>query len=155
MSSLGSISDQTLAGIVATASHGSGIEFGSMSTAVLSLTLILAKDGSKVKCSREENSDLFMASLCGLGATGIVLEVELQVEDAFRLKEVQTSRPFEEVVSNLDGLLRSSQHSRFWWFPETDSVRLSFANRTSEVRVSACVNPTRFSPVHSSPRTSI
>lgn len=133
MINVGSISDQTLAGIVTTATHGSGIDYGVMSTHVMALTLLLA-DGSRVNCSRSERNDLFIASICGLGATGIILSIQLEVEPAFRLKEVQESLPFEEVMEHLDELVYSAEHTRFWWFPTKDIVRCSYSDRTSEAR---------------------
>ncbi|KAF9558516.1 gulonolactone oxidase Lgo1 [Agrocybe pediades] len=129
MINLGSISEQTLAGVVTTATHGSGISYGAISTNVLALSLLLA-DGSRVTCSRNEHSELFTASLCSLGATGIILSVQLEVEPAFRLKELQQSLPFDDVVQNLDKHVHSAEHVRFWWFPTTDQVICSYANRT-------------------------
>ena len=78
MINVGSISDQTLAGVVTTATHATGVHFKVISTHVLSLVLLLA-DGSRLRCSREERSDLFLASLCGLGATGLILEIQLEI----------------------------------------------------------------------------
>lgn len=134
MTNLGSISDQTLAGMVTTSTHGSGIHYKVLSTHVLSLLLLLP-DGSRVHCSREKNPELFMASLCGLGSTGLILEVTLEVEPAFLLKETQESLPFDEVLDKFDDLVHSAEHVRFWWFPAAGTVRVSAANRTDEVRL--------------------
>ncbi|THU93852.1 gulonolactone oxidase Lgo1 [Dendrothele bispora CBS 962.96] len=135
MINVGSISDQTLAGIVTTATHGTGIHYGVMSTHVLSLTLLLA-DGSRVNCSRYERPDLFIASICGLGSTGLILNIELEVEPAFRLREETYSRPFEDIVSKIDAVARSAEHARLYWFPAADSVRVSLLNRTHEEKTS-------------------
>ncbi|KAF8622619.1 hypothetical protein AX15_006874 [Amanita polypyramis BW_CC] len=131
MSCIGSISDQTLAGVITTASHGSGIHFGVISTQVMAVALMQA-DGSHITCSRNEHPDLFLATLCGLGATGIILTVQLELEPAFRLKEVQESLPFDAVVNELDQLVGSAEHVRFWWYPSTDIVRCSYSDRTLE-----------------------
>ncbi|KAI0651302.1 L-gulonolactone/D-arabinono-1,4-lactone oxidase [Trametes meyenii] len=133
MRNLGSISDQTLGGVVTTATHGTGMDFPVLSTYVCALVLLLA-DGSRVRCSREENHDLFMASICGIGSTGLILEVTLEVEPAFRLREVQETQSFDEVVQNLDSIARASQHVRLWWFPQADVVRVSSSDRTNEPR---------------------
>ncbi|KAI8972568.1 L-gulonolactone/D-arabinono-1,4-lactone oxidase [Trametes punicea] len=133
MRNLGSISDQTLGGVVTTATHGSGIEYPVISMDVLALVLLLA-DGSRVRCSREEHPDLFLASICGLGCTGLVLEITLGVEPAFRLKEVQENYSFDSVVRNLDSIARAAEHVRLWWFPQADVVRVSSSDRTSEPR---------------------
>lgn len=132
LSNCGSISEQTLAGIIATATHGTGIGFGVMSTMVLSLTLLLA-DGTKVTCSADDRSDLFKASLCGLGATGLIWSAKLQVEPAFRLKEVQNTIEFDAFINEFDDLIPSAEHVRMWWFPQNGLVRTSIANRTNEV----------------------
>ncbi|KAJ7777606.1 hypothetical protein DFH07DRAFT_797410 [Mycena maculata] len=94
---LGSISDQTLTGIVATVTHGSGVDYG-----ILELTLLLP-DGSGetdstssppsssiVTCSRTQHPDLFNASLCGLGTTGLILTITLELEHVFRLRDTHT-----------------------------------------------------------------
>jgi len=132
MINVGSISDQTLAGIVTTATHGSGINYGVMSTDVQALKLLLA-DGRVARCSRTEEPDLFNATLCGLGATGILLEVLLEVEPAFRLKEAQEPLPFEDMIRDMGQLVGSAQHVRFWWFPAVDQVICSSADRTYDV----------------------
>ncbi len=132
MTCLGSVSDPTLGGVIATASHGSGINFGIISTQVMAVTLMLA-DSSRITCSRTEHCDLFLATLCGLGATGIILSVQMEVEPAFRLKDVQESLPFDYLIEGLDSLSASAEHIRYTWYPVTDTVRCSFADRTHEV----------------------
>ena len=135
MINVGSISDQTLAGIIATATHGSGIAYGVMSTQVMALTLLLA-DGSRITCSRTEHRDLFIASICGLGSTGLILSIQLQVEPAFRLKEMQETLSFDEFIERFDDLVYSAEHVRFWWYPPSGVVRCSYSNRTQEVFIS-------------------
>ncbi|KAK7055145.1 FAD-binding PCMH-type domain-containing protein [Favolaschia claudopus] len=115
MRNLGSISDQTLAGIVATATHGSGVDFGVMGTHVLGLTL-LKPDNTLVECSKEENRELFEAT----------------VEKVFLLRDVHTVRPFEEVVKSLDTIKSSAQHVRLWWFPTVGKVKCMLADRVVE-----------------------
>jgi L-gulonolactone oxidase len=133
MSNLGSISEQTLAGVITTATHGSGINYGVISTHVLALELLLA-NGDVVRCSRVERPNLFLASLCGLGSTGLLISVTLEVEPAFCLKEVCETIELDETIENLDDLAGSGQHVRMWWFPQTNKVRISASDRTREVR---------------------
>jgi hypothetical protein len=93
MSNVGSISEQTLGGLIATATHGTGYNFPVVSAAILSLRVIVAlppaQGGTQVLfCSREVHPDLFNATLCGLGCTGLIVEAELAVEPAFNLRQV-------------------------------------------------------------------
>jgi hypothetical protein len=133
MTNVGSISEQTLGGVITTATHGSGITYGVLSTQVTALSILLA-DGSRISCSRTERPDLFLATICGLGATGIILSVQMDVEPFFRLKEMQQSLSFDDVVQNFDHHVHSAEHVRFWWFPPKDVVRCSYLNRTDEVK---------------------
>jgi len=129
---LGSISMQAMGGVITTATHGTGIEFKILGDDVLSLSLLLA-DGTLVYCSRHENEDLFKATLCGLGSTGLIVSVQIRVEPAFRLRESQETRPFEEILGNLHEIVHQAQHVRLWWYPQNKSVRICSADRTTEV----------------------
>lgn len=136
MSNVGSISDQSIGGIITTASHGSGVDFPVISAGILQLTLILS-DTSVVTCSRDANPDLFLATLCGLGTTGFILRVKIQVEKAFRLEETAEPMLFTDFVRDetFEEIGSSSEHTRVWWFPHADSVSVGRANRTYAVSV--------------------
>lgn len=101
LANLGSISDQTLAGALATGTHGTGWEFGILATTVLALELVLA-DGSIVQCSREERKDLFLAALCGMGTMGVVTKVTLQCVEDYSLESHQRAMPLMQILDNLD-----------------------------------------------------
>lgn len=75
-----------------------------------------------------------MASLCGLGSTGLLISVALQVEPAFHLKEISETIRLDETIEKLDELAASGEHVRLWWFPQTDKVRINVMDRTGEVR---------------------
>ena len=82
--------------------HGSGVRFPVLSQHVRSLTLVLPLPGAPiVRCSEVDDPDLFKASLCGLGATGMMVEIEIEVEPAFRLRETKAGAPVDEVLDRL------------------------------------------------------
>lgn len=134
-STLGSISDQSIAGAVSTATHGCGARFGNLSTFVRSLTLILA-DASQIVVSEDEGQDVFRATLCGLGSTGVITRVELQLEPAFRLEEVVTEMSFKCFLDHFEAIGVSAEHVRIYWFPQLDKVRIERLNRTDKVSIS-------------------
>jgi L-gulonolactone oxidase len=74
--SLPSVLTMTIGGSISTGVHGSNALEGPMSSSIKGMTLVLA-DGSVLKCSLLENSDVFCAALCSLGALGVVVEVSL------------------------------------------------------------------------------
>ena len=70
----------SLGGCVAADVHGKNHHhLGAFSECVLSLELITAA-GERVRCSREEKAGLFWATIGGMGLTGIIGEVELQLQ---------------------------------------------------------------------------
>jgi L-gulonolactone oxidase len=95
-------------------------------------------DGSITRCSRTEDPELFLASLCGLGVTGLILTVALEVEPKFRLKEYQQSVPLEHAIERIPELAPSAEHVRLWWYPQADTVRLMMADRSTEVSSRQC-----------------
>lgn len=108
MFNVGSISEQTIDGLISTATHGTGINEPVISTAVESMRVICPlsdqRGGTQVlKCSRKKNSDLFNASLCGLGATGLIVEVTIAVDYLFKLKQVSEKCPFDFIFGRRTG----------------------------------------------------
>ncbi|ORX37208.1 D-arabinono-1,4-lactone oxidase [Kockovaella imperatae] len=130
---IGSISDQTIGGLISTASHGSGVNYPVLSKHARSITMALPLPGAPVvKVSADEDPALFKASLCGLGATGMMLEVEIEVEPAFRLKEVKTPHTVDHFFAHFDSIRRSAEHVRAWWYPDGQGIVVGRANRTYE-----------------------
>ncbi|MBV8617666.1 MAG: FAD-binding oxidoreductase [Curvibacter sp.] len=69
----------TVGGAVANDVHGKNHHgAGSFGDQVLGLEL-LRSDGSRRRCSREQHSDWFAATIGGLGLTGVITRVELQL----------------------------------------------------------------------------
>jgi FAD-linked oxidoreductase len=141
---LGDIAYQSIAGAIATATHGTGQRLGNISTQVKALSLVTA-DGTVVHCSAEENPDVFNAARVGLGALGIVSTVTLQCVPAFVLRSVQTPRLLDDVLEQIDELTDDNQHFEFFWIPHSNRVLAITNNQTDSVanppgRVSAYFN---------------
>jgi L-gulonolactone oxidase len=132
MSNMGSISDQTVAGVTTVATHGTGLRFKVIPSQVMSMKILLA-DGTKVKCSREERADLFLATLCGFGTTGFVLEIQLKVEKEFYLEEVHEPTTFDEAMLRIENEAIAAEHLRLWWFPTLDKVVIDTFKRVYSV----------------------
>ena len=105
MCNVGSISEQTIAGLISTATHGTGILFPVVSSYVSQLTILcpLPRGTQHLKCSREQHADLFNATLCGLGSTGLITSVTLRVQDAFNLKQYSEELTFDSLFGSKTG----------------------------------------------------
>jgi decaprenylphospho-beta-D-ribofuranose 2-oxidase len=99
----------TLGGMVASDVHGKNHHVaGTIGRHVVSLRMMLA-DGSVVTCSRDERSDLFLATLGGMGLTGHILEVELRLEKIPSPWIYAVNRRVRGIDELLDGLEASAK----------------------------------------------
>ncbi|KAJ1923982.1 D-arabinono-1,4-lactone oxidase [Tieghemiomyces parasiticus] len=131
LSVLGAISEQSLAGAIATGTHGTGIQFGNLSSSVRYVRLVNGC-GRVMDCSPAQNADVFAAARCHIGALGIVTRVSIQCEPAFRLESVQEPIEFETMLDDMDQLVHAAQHTKFLWFPYSNKVVISKLNRTDK-----------------------
>ncbi|GFY46877.1 l-gulonolactone oxidase [Trichonephila inaurata madagascariensis] len=129
LSVLGSVSDITIGGAISVGTHGTGIEYGVLSSYITEMELMLSNN-DVIKVSPEKDFDVFQATVCSLGSFGIILTVTIQCEQAFNLHMRQYGLPLKDVVENLDVHLTGSDHFRFMWFPYTDNVVVSHTSRT-------------------------
>jgi alditol oxidase len=83
MASLGHIS---VAGTVATGTHGSGDRNGTLSAAVVGLDLVTA-GGDLVHLSDASDPGTFAGTIVSLGSLGVCTTVHLQVEPAFTVRQ--------------------------------------------------------------------
>lgn len=119
MPNLGSINDQSVAGVISTGTHGSSLRHGLISDDVLALKITLA-DGKTRSCSPAEDRDLFRAALLSLGALGVITEVAFRAVPAFRLAWTQTIDSDAAMLGAWDSTLWTQDHFvRVWWFPHT------------------------------------
>jgi FAD/FMN-containing dehydrogenase len=82
----GDVDRQSLAGVVSTGTHGTGMTLGCLSAQVSGLTLVCA-DGTVLHCSATESPELFAAARVSLGAFGVLTQIEMQNRPAYRLSE--------------------------------------------------------------------
>src|SRR5487761_1374278 len=92
----------TLGGMLAADVHGKNHhKAGTIGDHVESLDLALA-DGRIVRCARDENAELFAATLGGMGLTGTILSVQLKlqpIETAYIRQETLRARDLDETMA--------------------------------------------------------
>ena len=121
LTNLGDIEAQTVAGAMATGTHGTGARFGGLATQLRAMELVLA-DGSVLTCSATENPEIFGPARVHLGALGVVSTLTLHAEPAFALRAEESKLPFDEVLSRFDELADGADHFDAYWFPHTTST---------------------------------
>ncbi len=116
---VGGILEQSLAGAIATGTHGSGLGLGSMSSYVIGLDIVDATGQLRHLSARGNDPVAFDAARVGLGAIGIVYAVTLQLERAFNLRTTASVTTLERTLG--DQRYRkealSHRHYQFLWSP--------------------------------------
>jgi FAD/FMN-containing dehydrogenase len=116
----GDIVAQQIAGAVSTATHGSGLEFGSFSAGVRRARIVTAT-GDVVEAAE---GDLLHAAQVAIGTLGVLTELELEVAPAYRLAEHVDHWVWQEAWERFDELARQHRHYSFFWMPSDDSAEL-------------------------------
>jgi alditol oxidase len=98
---LASLPHISVAGAIATATHGSGIHNGNLATAVAGLEMVMA-DG-QVHTLSSGKDEHFPAVVVGLGAAGIVTRVTLNLVPTFQVAQsVYQNLSFDQLKNHFD-----------------------------------------------------
>jgi FAD/FMN-containing dehydrogenase len=103
----------TLGGMVAADVHGKNHHVAGTIGRHVSALRVLTAAGEVVECSRTRESDLFRATIGGMGLTGHVLEVELGLERVPSPWIVQETRRVANLDESLAGLAESAREWPF------------------------------------------
>ncbi|MBL6688107.1 MAG: FAD-binding protein [Pseudomonadales bacterium] len=117
----GDIDRQILAGACATGTHGSGRYLQNLSASIESMTLIDGH-GELRHCSRATEGEAFDALKVGLGAFGVVVEIEMGLRPAFKLQEQGFEIDGNELTESLADLESAHERFEFFWQPRQDKA---------------------------------
>ena len=111
---LGACAAQSLAGAVATATHGTGRDLGSLSTQLRGLRVLDAAGAAHdIRGDDPATADLFAASQVGLGALGVVMTATVHVVPLFKMRKTTFTMPLDEFLGQHDAFY--ANYSRFQW----------------------------------------
>ena len=118
---MGGYDGQTVAGVISTATHGSGTRFGSLSDFVRSLDVVVAGGavrriepaaGPTDRAAYEahhggrreliQDDHVFDAVAVGIGCMGIICTVQIEVRERYFLREVRELHPWSKVRADLE-----------------------------------------------------
>ncbi|MGG0754188.1 D-arabinono-1,4-lactone oxidase [Brevibacillus laterosporus] len=128
---LGDINAQSIGGAISTGTHGTGIQFGSVSTQVVGLTVVTAQ-GDILECSETYHPELFRALQVSLGLLGIIVKVRLRVLPAYNIHYKSKRMNLNDCLNNLTTFTDSHRHFEFYWFVHTNVVQAKFMQITQE-----------------------
>src|SRR6478735_10484825 len=106
LANLASLPHISVAGAVATGTHGSGVENGSLATAVAALEIV-GPDGAVRRVARGDAD--FEGSVVALGALGVVTAVTLDIEPTYDVRQdVFTGLGWSSLAENVDTITSSA-----------------------------------------------
>jgi len=124
------INKQSLAGAIATGTHGTGISLPALHGRVESFRM-MKLTGEEVNCSPTENADIFHAALVGMGSFGIVTEYTLKNWPLFRTERKVDIVPFDELLRDWQSLYLSNRNAEFFYIPFTGIAARIVHNQTT------------------------
>lgn len=105
---LASLPHLSVVGACATATHGSGLANGCLSTSVRALSLLTGA-GDLLHLSRTANPDIFPGAVVSVGALGVVTAITLDLVPVFQVAQtVYENLPFLQLEANLPAILGSA-----------------------------------------------
>ncbi|AYF99527.1 FAD-binding protein [Protaetiibacter intestinalis] len=120
LQNMGDIDRQSIAGATSTGTHGTGLRFGGLATTITG-ALLVTGDGSLLRVTEDENAELLPAVRLGLGALGVLVELEIQCVPAYLLHAVEHPEDFE-VIDEFRDRVEAADHFELYWWPHTDRV---------------------------------
>ena len=121
------IDKQSLAGAISTSTHGTGQNYGSLSSYVTGLKMVKA-NGDLVQCSKDKNPELFQAARVSLGSLGIITEIEMQNQQPFRLQNESWAEPMEDLIAKAESYKEEYRNFEFYYIPHT-GYAIGYGNR--------------------------
>ena len=104
---LASLPHISVAGAIATATHGSGLHNGNLATQIEALEIVTV-NGEVLHLSRANDGDQFLGSVVGLGALGVVTRLTLNVQPTFQVAQsVYLDLSFDHLQHHLDEIFSS------------------------------------------------
>jgi FAD/FMN-containing dehydrogenase len=119
----GDIDTQAIAGAIATGTHGSGKNLGSLSSTLRAARIVDGR-GNIHDLSSDTHADIFPAFQTAIGMLGIMTEVTLKVVPAYYIHEQIRIMPFAEVMDRWEDLTTNYRHFSLFWMPSDESAAL-------------------------------
>ncbi|MEF2976440.1 D-arabinono-1,4-lactone oxidase [Subtercola sp. YIM 133946] len=128
----GVIAEQTLAGALATGTHGQGLQQSSIAGAALSIRMVLA-DGTVAEFDRDHPH--FPAIQLSLGSLGVITAVTLRARESVIYTCLKTAESADTLETDLETWNRENSLVKAWWFPQEGQVQVWKANAATDAEV--------------------
>ena len=118
---VGSIQAQSIAGAIATGTHGSSLQHGNLASLVTALRLVT---GTGDVLAVAADDPRFDGVRVHLGALGVLTQVTLRVRAAGFLHQSIEQVPVQDVAVALGDIARSAEYVKVWWLPHSPHAQV-------------------------------
>lgn len=122
---------QSLAGAMATATHGTGEGLGALHHYIEALRLV-TPTGEILDCSRTQNTEVFQAAKVSLGSLGVITQYTLKNTPRKNLKRRAWMQPLNELLEQFDELAANNYSFEMYFIPYLDQGVAITINPTDE-----------------------
>jgi FAD/FMN-containing dehydrogenase len=124
---LGDIDQQTLSGVIATGTHGTGRTLQNLATMLIGGRYVNAQ-GELAEFSIENDPHLVRAFRVSLGALGILTDVRLQLIPSRQLHRFEWCSQIDDFLPHWNELAEQNRCADFYWYPRSDRIKLRTIN---------------------------
>ena len=123
LANLGDAQIQSVAGVVSTNTHGTGITHTGFAGAVQQIRIVDGRGNIHV-ASATQRPQLFRAALSGAGMMGVITQITLKVVPAYNIYSETEAAPLQVLLNEWRRLLRQNEWFSFLWIIHTDWVTI-------------------------------
>ena len=113
---LGDIDVQTLAGSISTGTHGTGQGLPALHAEVTGLRLVTGS-GEQLEISTRHNTDQLDGARVGLGALGVLTEIEVQLVERHKLHRRMWAEKHDALLARAHTLWAENRNFEFFYIP--------------------------------------
>lgn len=119
---LASLPHISVGGAITTATHGSGVKNGNLSTAVTALEIVTA-NGDVINLSKDKDGEKFYAAVVGIGAIGVITKVTLAIQPTFMMRQyVYENLPMNQLKDHFDEIVSAAYSVSLFHDWQTENI---------------------------------
>ncbi len=129
LSNMGDIQEQTLAGVISTGTHGTGISLSSFSSMVVKWGFVNGL-GDYIEHERGDD-DLSKALHVSVGLLGILVTVTIKIVPIYNLHYITKKENLLEGIPSFSHSIRAHRHVEWYYFPGSETIQVKQMNQTT------------------------
>ncbi len=131
MFNTGDVDVQTLAGAIATGTHGSGRALQNMASVLQGVRMVNCH-GEVAEYTEQQHPYIMKAARVSLGALGIFAEITVRVVPLFKLRRLELCTDTDVCLQYFIELTSENRNVDFYWYPRSDESKIRILNEPGQ-----------------------